>query len=134
MPNADPNEFARKVLWNLCGIRAEVRHLRSMLARQQAAESGIPEDAIMQKWNATTAEMQKQAYIDAMKEVGIPPVKTPPPPERADRFFSGCPKQAGDSHSISLKTLSSLAFSSQFRRLTCVCEVHNPTNNVLTAY
>jgi hypothetical protein len=78
MPNPNPEEFARKMLWHISGLRAEVRHTHMMLARIVAAELKIPEEEIQTKWLESCKLEQEKIYLEAAKEVGIPPEEPPP--------------------------------------------------------
>ncbi len=76
MPKPDAEEFARKLLWHVSGLRAQVRNLHMMFARFLAAESGHDEKEVQAKWNKDCKAQQEQLYLQALEEVGIPPNKT----------------------------------------------------------
>lgn len=78
MPNPNPEEFARKMLWHISGLPAELRNLHMMFARFLAAESGHSEEEVQRKWKQDCDKLQEQLYLEAAKDVGIPP-ETPPP-------------------------------------------------------
>jgi hypothetical protein len=78
MPNPNPEEFARKMLWHISGLRAEVRNLHMMFARFLAAQSGDSEEEVQRKWKKDCKKLQEELYLQAAEEVGIPP--EPPPP------------------------------------------------------
>lgn len=82
MPKPDPEEFARKVLWHISGLRAEVRNLHMMFARFLAADSGHSEEEVQTKWKKDCETLQKRIFLEAAKEVGIPPEAPPPSTER----------------------------------------------------
>lgn len=75
-PNAE--EFARKLLWHVSGLRAEMRHLHMMFARFLAAQSGQKEEEVQAKWKLDCAKLQEEVYLDSVKEVGIPSEAPPP--------------------------------------------------------
>ena len=73
--NPDPEEFARKVLWHICGLRAEVRHLHMRLAELFANESGHEVTEVQSKWKKTCEKLQEELYLEVAREVGVPPSK-----------------------------------------------------------
>lgn len=81
----DPNEFARKVLWQLCGLRSELRHHRIMQARQMGLESGDSEEDIMKAWDRQTEKLARELYLDAAQAAGIPPATPDQQPEPGDQ-------------------------------------------------
>ncbi len=73
-PNPDPQEFGRKVLWHLCGVRAEVRVMLHVLSRY--IEPDIKKaDELYVKWINQTVATQEKSYKEALAQVGIPPSK-----------------------------------------------------------
>jgi hypothetical protein len=73
-PTPDPEEFGRKVLWHLCGMRAEMRVMLQMFSRQ--IEPDIKKaDELYVNWIKQTLATQKKFYDEALAEVGIPPSK-----------------------------------------------------------
>ena len=70
----DPEEFARKVLWQLSGLRAESRIMLQMLSRQ--IEPEVPKaDEIYREWIHEALRLQSRLYKEAVEAVGIPPPK-----------------------------------------------------------
>src|SRR5260221_7679598 len=75
-PKPDSEEFARKMLWHICGLRAEVRHIHLKLAELFAEETGEDVHAIQAAWKKTSNELHEKMYLDAVREVGLPPSKS----------------------------------------------------------
>ena len=71
----DPNEFARKMLWHIAGLRAEVRHVHMRLAELCASESGDSVQEVQKRWKKTCEDLQETIYLESVKEVGLPPTK-----------------------------------------------------------
>lgn len=72
--NPDPQQFARTVLWQLCGLRAEMRVLLQTLSRQ--IEPDIQKaDAIYAGWMEKTLATQTKFFKQALKDVWTPPPK-----------------------------------------------------------
>jgi hypothetical protein len=72
--NPDPKEFAREVLQNICGLRAEMSVLLQMFARH--IEPDIKKaDAIYVDWMRRAGEVQKKLYLEALGNVGVSPTK-----------------------------------------------------------
>lgn len=70
----DAEEFSRIILWDLCGLRAEMRIVMSMFAR--SVEPDIAKaDAIYARWIEQSVELQKKLYAEAVDRVGIQPSK-----------------------------------------------------------
>lgn len=70
----DAEEFSRILLWDLCGLRAEMRIMLQMFAR--SIEPDIKKaDSIYAGWILQTVAMQKKLYKEAVDKVGIPPSK-----------------------------------------------------------
>jgi len=67
----DAEEFARKLLWHLCGLRAESRMVLHMLARHCEPDIKAA-DAICANWIAQASETQKKLYDEATKAAAIP--------------------------------------------------------------
>jgi hypothetical protein len=85
MAKPDPEEFARKLLWHISGLRAEVRNLHMMFARFLAAESGHSEEEVQTKWKSDSEAQQKELYLQALEEIGIPPESPPPSDLKGDK-------------------------------------------------
>jgi hypothetical protein len=70
----DAEEFARKLLWHLSGIRAEMRIMLHMFARH--IEPDIKKaDALYEKWIGQSVATQRKLYEEALETVGIPKAK-----------------------------------------------------------
>jgi hypothetical protein len=70
----NPEEFGRKVLWHLCGVRAEMRVMLSMFAR--SIEQDIKKaDEIYVGWITQALATQEKLYKEALEMVGIPKPK-----------------------------------------------------------
>jgi hypothetical protein len=79
----DPNEFARKVLLQIAGLRAEVRSIHIRLAELFAEESGEDAEEVQRMWIDSARKNQKQLYLEMIQDVGLPPQegKDQSPPE-----------------------------------------------------
>ncbi|MDR3459760.1 MAG: hypothetical protein P4N60_20215 [Verrucomicrobiae bacterium] len=73
MPKPDAEEYARKVLWHICGLRADVRHMQAKLAEYASMESGVPSKTILLKWQSDCQASQNEIYLDAVRDIGLPP-------------------------------------------------------------
>ena len=72
----DSEEFARKMLWHICGLRAEVSHIHMRLAELFAKQSGDDVIEVQKRWKKTCQDLQKKLYLDAAREVRLPPSKS----------------------------------------------------------
>jgi len=75
MPDPDQEEFAREVLWQISGLRAELRHFRIQFARFMAHQSGFDEEEVIAKWTADCDALQKKIYLEALEDTGVSPAK-----------------------------------------------------------
>ncbi len=72
----DPNEFARKMLWHMAGLRSEVGHIHMRLAELFAIETDEPVEEVQQAWKKSCLDLQQQIYLESVKEVGLSPLKS----------------------------------------------------------
>jgi hypothetical protein len=72
--NPDPQEFGRKVLWNLCGMRAEMRILLQVFSKHITPDLKEA-DAIYAGWITQALATQRKFYDEALEAVGIPQAK-----------------------------------------------------------
>jgi hypothetical protein len=69
----DPEEFARQILWPLCGIQAESQVMLQMFARH--IEPDVQKaNAIYLEWALSAGATQRKLYAEALLKAGIPPV------------------------------------------------------------
>ncbi len=70
----DAEEFSRILLWNICGLRADLRLMLQMSAR--SIEPDVRKaDELYLSWIRETIAIQTKFYEDALDRVGIPPAK-----------------------------------------------------------
>lgn len=69
-PSPDAEEFGRKVLWHLCGMRAEMRVMLQMFSRQVEPDVTKADDLYVSWINQTLATQQK-FYDEALEMVRI---------------------------------------------------------------
>jgi hypothetical protein len=75
----DPEEFARQMLWPLCGLQAESQVMLHMFARH--IEPDVKKaDAIYQDWALSAGKIQRRLYAEALLKAGIPPAPSQNPP------------------------------------------------------
>jgi hypothetical protein len=69
-PKPEPEEFAREVLYHLCGIHAEIQVILQMMARQKI--KNISEaDALYLKWMKSVGGIQKKLYDQSLKKASL---------------------------------------------------------------
>ncbi len=74
MPKPDAEEFSRILLWNICGLRSDLRLMVQMFARSIEANPKKA-DEIYARWIAQSIEIQTKLFEDALDSAGIPPAK-----------------------------------------------------------
>jgi len=71
-PPPDPNEFARKMLFYICGLESQLIIMMQMMARQ--CEPDIDKaNQLFLVWSEAALVQHKKLYEEALKEIGIPP-------------------------------------------------------------
>ncbi len=63
--NPDPQEFARQVLFHICGIHAEMQIVLHMMARERYADINACDQLYIQ-WMAEVAKIQAKLYQEAL--------------------------------------------------------------------
>lgn len=71
MTKRTPEKFAKMVLWQLSGIRAEQAQMRHQYFGQLAALGNISEKELAEKWKAQHHDLQMKIYLEAIKETEI---------------------------------------------------------------
>jgi len=67
----NPEEFARQILWPLCGLQAESQVMLQMFARH--IEPDVQKaNAIYLEWALTAGSIQRKLYAEALSKAGIP--------------------------------------------------------------
>jgi len=74
-PKPDAEEYARRTLWHICGIRAGVSSLNARLAELFANETGDDVLEVQRRWKAQCDALHEKLYLEVTGEVGLPPVK-----------------------------------------------------------
>ena len=84
MSRPDPEEYARQVLWQLCGIRAELKSVsQDVIAIRRQLGLGPELGKALQDLETETA-LQQQMYEQACQRAGVAKDAPPSaPPERS---------------------------------------------------
>lgn len=85
MNKPNPEEFARQVLWPLCGVEAVSQVILQMFARQ--VEPDVQKaNALCLQWALDAGKIQRKLYAEALSKAGIPiALDQSPPPIGEDR-------------------------------------------------
>ena len=79
MPKPNAEEFAKHVLWYLCGVQAQLREVEAHLAFQASARSGVAVEKILDEASARRLLLQNELFDEAMKRSGLSPGQDEPP-------------------------------------------------------
>lgn len=71
----NPEEFARKMLWHICGLRAEIRQIRGIIALQCEPDDRRKSDALLAGWTSDALKLQQKLYAEDSKAAGLQPSK-----------------------------------------------------------
>ena len=75
MPQHDPEDIARYVLWQLASLRADMAELKIQILELSADESQVGQIA---EWKRQNTGLRRQLYLDALHEAGLPDGPIPP--------------------------------------------------------
>jgi hypothetical protein len=78
METPEEKAFARSVLWDLAGLRADVYETQLMVVEILAAQKNIPAVTIQAKWAEESGEMRRRLYRTALRAAGL---EYEPPPD-----------------------------------------------------
>ena len=71
MSKANPNEFAKSVLWHLAGLRAEVYQNQLLLIELLAHQTGQSAKAIRTRWKKETETLRDRLYSESLSRAKI---------------------------------------------------------------
>jgi hypothetical protein len=85
MEKPNPNRFAERVLWYLCGVRAHCASLEILIAKQLSVSSGQSVESLLTPLRESEDKLHKELFVDAMASAGIPlDTHSPPPNETGE--------------------------------------------------
>jgi hypothetical protein len=82
MTRQTPEKFAKMVLWQLAGIRAEQQQLRMYLLHKLAEETGLQQADAIRTWEGIHDELRLQIYHESLKATDIGGPDDVPPGEK----------------------------------------------------
>ena len=96
MPNPNPEEFARQVLWHLCGIQAHLYQVEQHLIVDLSLRTDDPDKMagdLRAKWTSGRADIQRTLYAKAAQRAGLSEqAQKPPPPDEPPAFAPPFPR------------------------------------------
>jgi hypothetical protein len=83
MSKPNPEEFARQVLWPLCGVEAVSQVLLQMFARH--VEPDVQKaNVLYSQWALESGKIQHKLYVEALSKAGIPIIQGQNPPSTGE--------------------------------------------------
>ena len=79
MSKPNPEEFARQVLWPLCGVEAVSQVILQMFARHVESDVQKANELYLQ-WASEAGKIQRKLYVEALSKAGIPIAQDQSPP------------------------------------------------------
>src|SRR6266446_4751540 len=91
MPSPNPEEYARQMLWHLCGVEAHLYQVQhQMIADFSLRLKGDPAKSVellVEQWKTKKEEMQQYLFERAAKQAGLSlQAQSPPPPDESPPF------------------------------------------------
>ena len=71
MPNPNPEEFAKAMLWHLTGLRADMSQMQFAMIELKATLSQRDPVGISEKWLEDTKRLHKKLYQEALSAAGL---------------------------------------------------------------
>jgi len=71
MPNPNPEQFARVLLWHLCSARIEIASLKEQIDDFQKKLGHLPQKQSVQESLAFEKQATEKLYSEACKDIGL---------------------------------------------------------------